>query len=89
MKAGGLIGAAFYRAASNKAVRGADGVGAALRMAQDAMERRELCSVCSYCQTDLQKIELAGFDNLTHGICEPCLEAVEQELLGDGKEAGV
>ncbi len=81
-----MIASSFYSASTNVAIRGADGCGPAMAMAQAAMERGELVAVCAHCQTPVQKAWLAAFDNLTHGICEPCLEAFERDFLGSGLE---
>jgi hypothetical protein len=79
-----MIASSFYKASTNAAIRGVDGCGRALAIAQAAMERGELCVVCAHCQTPAQKGWLSRLDNLTHGICESCLEVLERDFCDSG-----
>ncbi len=63
----------FYGACSNEMVRGEHGVDSALMAARTARRRRLHLSVCAWCATDDQKAVFAMFDNLSHGICSPCM----------------
>jgi hypothetical protein len=42
--------------------------------ARATLKAGRLFSVCSYCQTDAMRSALKDLTNLTHGICDPCLE---------------
>lgn len=68
------------KAATNDIVVAKDCPTATRVAARAALRAGRLFSVCSYCQTAEMRSALNSLTNLTHGICDRCLEREKADM---------
>lgn len=68
----------YTKAAGPMITGAAEPVAARARAIREGRHSR-LVNVCAWCASDAVKRSLDGLDNVSHGVCTPCMERVTGE----------